>query len=1240
MQTTLLSIAIALILALVAALVAPYVVDWNHYRSAFEAEASRLTGLTVRVNGSIDARILPTPRLKLRNVEAGEPGRAAQMRAGSLELEVGLGPLLRGQVQASEVRLVNPEITLGLDRSGAIDWPALSPTFHPEALSVSRFDVEDGRLVLSDAASGAQLVLQKLRFNGDVRSFVGPFKGDGSFLANGEAYSYRIFGSRAEGDAGFRLRLGIDPSNRPLTGEVEGAITLENGTPQFDGTLNLARLVGATLSSGQRVMSDPWHAAGKIRIDRAAATLKELSFQYGPDERPINFAGKATLKFGDHARLDGTVAALQVDVDRALADPDMTHRPPLLSVKDFLEAFVAAVQPPVPAAIGIGIDAVTIGGTTIQSLRGTLRFDADGWNLDDFDFRAPGLTHVNLSGRLRDTPQGFAFGGPAMVESADVENVLAWLRGRSQGPSIEPKALNASGELLFAGDRLAVDHLAATLDRESVEGRLAYTWASATRAAALDADLRAERLDLDAIAAFGKTAADNGLEMPHQGSLALDIGQAGSAGVNARAINARLRFDGGALQIERLSVGELGGAALEISGRLDEVSSHPRGRLTLDLDAGSLDGLTNVVGKFAPRAADALRPYTERLAPTKLHAALTVASAATAGSTAKLDLKGELGLLRVGLTGEASGETSRLGAAGIKLDGRLDADDGTALLALFGLDRVIGVDQLPGNLTLDASGPLDGDLRVDGAVATSGFSAAARGTVRLNADQIPSASLQVLASAADLDPLAQAMTGQSVTAVPLSGRAAVAVAGSDVRLSHIAVAIGKSSVRGDLALTLASPVTLSGEVSANVVDATSVSALLLGLPRDGAVWSSRPVGAGAFAGLRGDVGFKFAAAGFAPALALHDLSGTAHFRPAEIRLDNVAGQFGGGQLTGGLTFHHSADSLVAHADLNLAEAGAAATFGSDPSGFDGKVNMTLQADGSGASPSALIHSLQGNGTIALGEVHLAGLDTAAFAAAMREADQDTTIEAAKVRAAVGAALVNAAVAVPQASAPLILNAGKLGITNAAAKTRDGGDLSFDGALNLASGTIDARVTLAIDPPPRALIRLRPEISLTLKGPPAAPRAELDTAALTGWLALRAAELQTRRLESLEANRRPDVIGPATRPQSPVLRMPAPGNLAEFDSSTMPWSPPLPGQRGFERLQPPPPPPPPVPTLQQPGAARTDSAPTAAAVAVPAAPTAASPAPAPAADAKAESVPLPPAPPLKRGPLDLLPRSLH
>ena len=68
MQTTLLGLAIAFIIALVAALIGPYFIDWNQFRPQFETEATRVIGAPVHVGGELDARLLPTPSLRLRSV--------------------------------------------------------------------------------------------------------------------------------------------------------------------------------------------------------------------------------------------------------------------------------------------------------------------------------------------------------------------------------------------------------------------------------------------------------------------------------------------------------------------------------------------------------------------------------------------------------------------------------------------------------------------------------------------------------------------------------------------------------------------------------------------------------------------------------------------------------------------------------------------------------------------------------------------------------------------------------------------------------------------------------------------------------------------------------------------------------------------------------------------------------------------------------------------------------------------
>ena len=1178
MQTTLLGVAIAIILALVAALVAPLVVDWTQYRSAFEDEASRLTGLTVRVNGSIDARILPSPHFKLRDVTVGAAGREPQIRAGAVELELGLGPLVRGEVRATEMRLLAPQISVRLDDAGALDWPVPLTSSGADAPGVSRLTVDDGRVVFSDAASGSQLALERLSFNGDIRSLLGPFSGDGAFVAGGEAFSFRISGSRAGDDGNLKLRLGVDPADRPLTTEIEGLLGFAGGVPQFDGTFSAARPVGATLSGGQRVMSDPWQLAGKVQATPAAAKLQELALLYGPEERAVVFNGKADLKLGVHPRLDGEVSARQVDVDRMLAAPDVTHRPPLIMFKSLLEEFITGVRPPLPLSVGVTVEAVTVGGAAIQALRGRVRFDGDrGWALDEVAFRAPGFTSVNVSGRLGGGSQGVLLGGPASIESADLKTLAGWLEGRSDQSPGRVQTLSARGDITIARDRFVLDHLSASFDREKLEGRLAYSFAAGNRPAALDADLHAARLDVDAITAFAQAAASDGsFEMPRAVSLTLDVGEATLAGIDARALNARLKLNAGILHVDRLSIGDLGGAAIEASGRIDELSSQPRGQVNVDVNAASLDGLATIAGRYAPQVPGSVRPFSARLAPVKMHGALTIERAGKTGSVARLALGGNLGAMRLTLNGEATGALAQADAALLRVTSRLDADDGGALVRLLALDRVLAVDQLPGQMTLTANGPVNGEIRVNALASAGGFSTVADGALHLRGEGAPTGSLQLKATAADLRPLQRAMTGQAGGAPlsPVSLSAIVGVAGPDLSVTDLTVHAGKSSLRGRLDLKVADPLAVAGEISGDDVDAATVAGLVFGLPgaSPGAKsWSAAPVGGGAFGLMSGSVNFKFDRAALTPALIARDLKGVARFAPPEIELTDLDGKLAGGRLSGGFTFRHDPQSFAGHGHVEIADANAGAIAGGTM--IDGSLSAKLQGESQGLSPEGIIGAFHGGGTISLTRAQFAGLSPAAFDVAMRLADQNAgAVDAGKVRAAVSAAMDNRKLAVAKADAEVTIAGGQMRMANAVLPAQDGAQLAVDGTLDLKAAAIDAKLTLSAEPAANALIVARPELAITLKGPLSAPERKLDISALLGWLSLRAAEQQTRRLESLEANRRADVLGDPARPVPPAMRYIPQGTALEINNhANAAAAPPL-GTNLFDRLRPEAPPP--------------------------------------------------------------------
>src|SRR5581483_813289 len=124
------------------------------------------------------------------------------------------------------------------------------------------------------------------------------------------------------------------------------------------------------------------------------------------------------------------------------------------------------------------------------------------------------------------------------------------------------------------------------------------------------------------------------------------------------------------------------------------------------------------------------------------------------GTLAKLGVEGRLGALRVNVNAQANGDVASLQAGDLRVDGRIDADDSAALVALLGLDRVVAVDKKPGALTFTASGRSDRDVRVD---------AGTNGTLRFVAGQGLSGTLRLAVANAD----ARALRRAGVNAAPL-----------------------------------------------------------------------------------------------------------------------------------------------------------------------------------------------------------------------------------------------------------------------------------------------------------------------------------------------------------------------------------------------------------------------------------------------------------------------------------------
>jgi len=183
------------------------------------------------------------------------------------------------------------------------------------------------------------------------------------------------------------------------------------------------------------------------------------------------------------------------------------------------------------------------------------------------------------------------------------------------------------------------------------------------------------------------------------------------------------------------------------------------------------------------------------------------------------------------------------------------------------------------------------------------------------------------------------------------------------------------------------------------------------------------------------------------------------------------------------------------------------------------------------SAVALVGSLAGKGSFTLENGKLARLDPTAFETVIRAVDQGLPIDAARVKDKMDAALAGGKLAVALAEGAITIDAGQARLSDTVVRAR-GADLAVAGSVNLADGALDARLTLTGTV--TATAGTRPEIVVALKGPIDSPKRTTDVAALSSWLALRAVDDQSKKLDLLEGR-----VSPPTAPAVPIVPVTAP-----------------------------------------------------------------------------------------------------
>ena len=1136
MQTTLLGLAIAFIIALIAALVGPYFIDWNQFRPQFEAEATRIIGAPVRVGGKLDARLLPAPSLQLHSVVVGGANDLGKVRANKLDVEFSLGSLMRGEVRATELTINGMSVDLGLDAKGRIDWPATTGTVNLGSLAIDRLNLT-GRIALHDAASRSTLELNDIAFSGDVRSLAGSVRGDGNFMLLGIRYPFRVSSGQGSEGNGTRVHLNIDPGQRALAIDLDGVLNFDARAPRFEGAMTLVAPPGQKGKGND----PPWRIAAKVKTDYSAARLEQIEVSFGPEERALKLSGNGDLRFGAAPLLRAALSARQLDADRFFSKDNAAEPVRALPALRALGTIVPHL--PIPAQIELASEQIMLGGRPLQDIAAELHGDDKSWSLRRLEFRAPGATRVSLSEADAKSVGPDQFKAALSVESSDPEALLTWLQGRGEIAYRSQKLLRLRGDVTVAPEGFAIDAMKADIEGGTVEGRVAVSYRLANRGSRVDAELKAERLDLDTAAAFARSLAGPQGEWPDEARLSLDVGRAISAGQELSPLLARLAYSPAKLSLEQLKIGQFENVILDGAGNFDRVNAS--GWFVLNSSAASLGRLTSLVVPFSPALAARLNAMGTSPGPARLKLALDLSRNAgqsdrvQARATADLEstaLKGVITITAKPAIAAIQGiDLAAIRSSDVGIESKLSSDQGRTLLVLLGLDRTVTAGDGPAQFEGTATGAWGAPLRLKAKISGTGLEAEAEGSAEPWAQEAK-ASLSLKVRSADFGPLLDLKPADTLAQnIGLSSR--VQLTGNRLTFDDLDSSLGGSRLRGSLAVTLGEEKEIEGEIGAEQLALAPAFALALGAAGHDA---AEPLGTGLAKGWRGRIAFQ-ALRGLLPGGSeLQPVSGVIKSDGQSLSFDDVKGKIGGGEVTASVDAKPGATGIALNASVQFSGVDGTALRYRNLAMPAGRASMQMTLTSQGRSASGLAGALSGSGTLALEAARISGLDPRAFEVAVRANDNGQAKDDVRLKQIVEATLPAGALAVPSAQIPFTVRDGRLRV---GATTLDGNGVKaiVSGGYDIAADQADIRAALSL-----TMTTGRPEIQLLAVGTPDALSRSVDVAAFSSWLAVRAIDHETRRLEAIERGEPPP-------PAPPPIVLPADGQ-APIPEAALPSAP--------------------------------------------------------------------------------------
>ncbi len=295
--------------------------DFDKYKPQIAALVKEKTGYDVTFNGTFSVSLIPLPHVTLRDVSVVNAG-SALAQFGEIDVRVALLPLLSKSIEVDSLVFNAPVITLEKDKNGRGNWEMVkaqssgnssatadtSSDSAPGKVSLDDLRITDGRVSITDKATGQVQTIALPALRGRADSLNGPFAVKGDVVLNDT------------------LQLGLNLTSGELgrTGHptpVQGTVTVgdDAGTADFEGVVQTAPVLD--VQGDLDVSADKLSALMTAIQGQAASLPSDL-------DRPVSLNGKIKMTDGSLRINDVKIGAAGVEWAGMIAANGLTGNAP------------------------------------------------------------------------------------------------------------------------------------------------------------------------------------------------------------------------------------------------------------------------------------------------------------------------------------------------------------------------------------------------------------------------------------------------------------------------------------------------------------------------------------------------------------------------------------------------------------------------------------------------------------------------------------------------------------------------------------------------------------------------------------------------------------------------------------------------------------------------------------------------------------------------------------------------